>query len=664
MADTIDESLIKREEIVHLPQNPPPSERPTLYGFPGKTKSTVWRDFGFYMGDDGHLDKSHAVCRHCLTAVRYSGNTTNLHTHLARHGHGRSKQPRPLSEVGLASSPIVHMMAKSLSIPSEGENVVTSAQKDVFQPMMSDIFANTQRTSISLNTMIAEYLIESMEIPDAVENSTFVNMMSVADPTFERENCHRFCDSFISQHYEIINHSLSDVLKNCEAVAISYDKWMSTSREYYVTYSVHIVGGTWDLETYNLATNPECVNVKNDLKKMQNKWDIQEPLTVVTSGDFDQSCSPGVQRIHCLAEAINKAARAGLELKNVKDVIKNVCRAQEELVKNFSEDKHNPSSSLQTENLDRQNWLFTFDILTKLMEQKELITLMDKVDDIDCASLCKQLEDMCTVLRPLKSAVDLMCSQTPITASMILPIIKKLQVSLSPEKSDSKPVKHLKETIWKTLYSSYSDPSVRKFLLVASFLDPRYKDLLFVESEERALARDVLSVVATELYRRGTDAPVQEETVVRSEEDGTSYSVILVDNAKDSEPKLKKLKSEEENDSNTPSKSDDWLADVVGTKTSTNDVTKEESVMAEIDQYSTMEQRTTSPFLWWNNRQLIFTTLSRVAKSYLCVPATSSPPDRMYERGHHKYVSQRRLLPKGYVDKLIFLHDNYFKLKN
>lgn len=661
----MDESQIKKEDAMAVYQNIQASgARPTLYGFPGKTKSTVWGHFGFYMGEDGHLDKSHAICRHCYTAVRYSGNTTNLHTHLARHGYGGKKQPHPLADVSGLTSPIAK--PRILPSPTDGENIVTSAQKDTFHPLISEVYGNTLRSPLALNTMIAEYLIDRFEAPEAVDNSAFVNMMLAADPSFDHGKCRRFCESFMSQHHDILNHSLSDILKNCEAVALTYDKWTSASRENYATFNVHVVNTLWEVETYTLATNSDCGSVTEDLEKIRNQWDFQESMTVLSIGDVRQSNHSNIQVVHCLAEAINTAALAGLDLESVREVISGVERIQKQLVQSFSDDRSDSSTFIAAQ--DKQNrhgWLFTYDVLTKLMEQKELITLMKKVDDIDCDVFCKRLDDVCAVLGPLKTAVDLLCSQRPIIASMILPIIKKLQVSLSPKTSDSSVVKDFKETIWRTLYSAYSDANVRKFLLVASFLDPRYKDLLFVEKEERVLARDVLSEVATELYRRGSDTSGEEEIVIQSEKGGSPCSVIVINNERDYEPSAKKLKNDDkEENATTSSKSDDWLADVIGSKKSTMNTAKEEGVLAEIDQYHTMEQRTTSPFVWWNHRQSIFTTLSRVAKTYLCVPATSRSPDQMFVAEADRDGSQRRLLSSDHVDRLVFLHNNYFKLKN
>jgi hypothetical protein len=49
-------------------------------------KSAVWKYFGF-LKKDGSTDKTHAICKKCRSAIKYSGNTTNLSGHLIKkHG--------------------------------------------------------------------------------------------------------------------------------------------------------------------------------------------------------------------------------------------------------------------------------------------------------------------------------------------------------------------------------------------------------------------------------------------------------------------------------------------------------------------------------------------------------------------------------------------------
>lgn len=55
---------------------------------PAVFKSAVWKTFGFLKGDNKKV-----VCRECKQILPYSGNTTNMSTHLRRH-HGIQLQLR------------------------------------------------------------------------------------------------------------------------------------------------------------------------------------------------------------------------------------------------------------------------------------------------------------------------------------------------------------------------------------------------------------------------------------------------------------------------------------------------------------------------------------------------------------------------------------------
>lgn len=63
-------------------------------------RSEVWAYFGFIAGDDGEIqDKKKVVCKLCATTLSYSGNTTNLFTHLkALHPEATPAKLAPTSK--------------------------------------------------------------------------------------------------------------------------------------------------------------------------------------------------------------------------------------------------------------------------------------------------------------------------------------------------------------------------------------------------------------------------------------------------------------------------------------------------------------------------------------------------------------------------------------
>lgn len=67
---------------------------------------------------------------------------------------------------------------------------------------------------------------------------------------------------------------------------------------------------------------------------------------------------------------------------------------------------------------------------------------------------------------------------------------------------------------------------------------------------------------------------------------------------------------------------------------------------------------TECPLDWWRCHAAIYPTLSRLAKCYLSVPATSVPSERVFSAAGNIVTSQRSRLDPNNVDMLIFLNKN------
>lgn len=224
---------------------------------------------------------------------------------------------------------------------------------------------------------------------------------------------------------------------------------------------------------------------------------------------------------------------------------------------------------------------------------------------------------------------------------MILPILRKLEMALASKKSDSEFIKVLKKATWSSVSTPFNSTAVRKFLLISSLLDPRYKDLQFVETTEKTQARELLGTVATEMYRERnrTNGSYDGEIIVVEE----SGDVIRI------EPMEKRQKLDHQEIRNG---TDDWLADVVcKDNPAEKGSDKEEKVLVEIDHYISTQQVSTTPLQWWSSRENLYPTLSRLARRYLCM--------NNFSVSENNTVKNAKLSPET-VDKLLFLHHNYY----
>ncbi|KAG2467642.1 ZBED1 protein, partial [Polypterus senegalus] len=68
------------------------------------------------------------------------------------------------------------------------------------------------------------------------------------------------------------------------------------------------------------------------------------------------------------------------------------------------------------------------------------------------------------------------------------------------------------------------------------------------------------------------------------------------------------------------------------------------------------------PLLWWKGHEATYPHIAKLAKRYLCIPATSVASERVFSTAGDIVTATRSVLSAENVDKLIFLAKN-FKLE-
>ena len=62
------------------------------------------------------------------------------------------------------------------------------------------------------------------------------------------------------------------------------------------------------------------------------------------------------------------------------------------------------------------------------------------------------------------------------------------------------------------------------------------------------------------------------------------------------------------------------------------------------------------PLQWWKKYSSLMPKLSKVAKKYLIIPATSVPAERVFSKAGELVSARRARLKKSNVDMLLFLN--------
>ena len=82
---------------------------------------------------------------------------------------------------------------------------------------------------------------------------------------------------------------------------------------------------------------------------------------------------------------------------------------------------------------------------------------------------------------------------------------------------------------------------------------------------------------------------------------------------------------------------------------------------SEVNQYfaEKVAVRDTNPLEWWKLNEFRFNTLAKVARSILCVPATSTASERLFSTAGLTVTNLRSCLKPENVDAFVFLNKNF-----
>lgn len=93
---------------------------------------------------------------------------------------------------------------------------------------------------------------------------------------------------------------------------------------------------------------------------------------------------------------------------------------------------------------------------------------------------------------------------------------------------------------------------------------------------------------------------------------------------------------------------------------SSSSVQMAQAIEAELNSYllSPTIDSEADPLAWWKLHQVSYAQLSKLARKYLCIPATSSPSERLFSTSGNVVTCQRTCLKPSKVNMLVFLAKN------
>ncbi|CAM4277049.1 unnamed protein product [Leuciscus chuanchicus] len=235
-----------------------------------------------------------------------------------------------------------------------------------------------------------------------------------------------------------------------------------------------------------------------------------------------------------------------------------------------------------------------------------------------------------------------------VTVSYVTPVLSLFNNDvLAVQSDDTDLTKDIKRSILTYLNSKFAGDNVVELLGMASTLDPRFKhrynkdeQILAIES---ALKAELMALGNEEDQQAATEAAASHSTTAVPEEEGTTSDSETL-------PAKKKKKS---------------FGSYFKKTQQANRVEEslQTAVEKEMQSYLMIPEidSDTDPLSWWKAQEVNFPRIGKLARKYLCIPASSSPSERAFSTGGNVVTCQRASLKPEAVDRLVFLSHNMKK---
>lgn len=416
---------------------------------PPGLKADVWEHFGFKSYEDkDELDRTNAVCKLCRRDVPYSGNTTNLRNHIARH-HGDLAKPASSSQTALEK-------AFGVKFPS-----------------------NSMR-ALSITEGIGIFITKDLRPYSVVENAGFRLLMKRLEPRYVVPSRRHLSETVIPQMYGKTKDALVHSLKLAERVALTCDTWTSRNTVSYLTITCHHIDEEWRLassvlQTRAVETSHTAANLADLLVEAIEEWEISDKNPAIVTDNAANIVRAvqlmGRSHMGCFAHLLNLASQAGLKIPAIARLLGRVRRIVAFFHRSTTA-SHSLKEKQQLLQLPQHKlvmdvttrWNSSLEMLDRFLEQQPAISAVLMSPDVrrresDLCTLAETdittAEDVVRCLGPMKTASLAISEEESPTMSMVAPLQVQLLNQMACTAEDTAIIKELKTAIHQNLSSRY-----------------------------------------------------------------------------------------------------------------------------------------------------------------------------------------------------------------
>ncbi|XP_059641535.1 zinc finger BED domain-containing protein DAYSLEEPER-like [Cornus florida] len=633
---------------------------------PSRKKSIVWEHFTIETIDAGC---TRACCKQCKKSFAYiTGSKQAGTSHLKRH-------------IALGICPVTRRNKEKNKLTPYTPRNKTEYYASGTAPPRKRYSGTPGSASIPLDQDHCRYEVAKMiilhEYPlHIVEHSGFIDFVRTLQPRFNMVSFNNVQDDCFSVYLRE-KRGLFNFLGGIPGrVSLTVDLWTSDQSLGYVFLTGHFIDGDWKLHRRILnviiVSSPDSEFAFNHaIAACLTDWNLDTKLFTIT---LDQSFANEAVRENlrglltiknpltlngqllignCYARVLSRLAEDAFgsireTIRKVREIVKYVktSEAQEENFVDMKQQLQVPSSkSLVIDN--KTKWDTTYHMLVAASELKEVFYCLDTSDPNYKETISmdewKQVETICTYLKLLFDAADILTATTYPTANTFFHEVWKIQLELTHAAMSQDPlISNLITPLQEKFDKYWKDSSL--VLAIAVVMDPRFKMKLVEFSFSRIYGEDA------ETWIKIIDEGVHELFL--------EYIMHLLP-----PPTFLKEGNEVLAKTEIPQEGSllcggDGLSDF---DVYISEISSNQQMKSELDQYleeSLLPRSQDFDVLgWWKLNRLKYPALSKMASDILSIPVSTVAPDSVFDTVSKKMDDYRSSLSPMTLEALICAKD-------
>ncbi|XP_073488938.1 E3 SUMO-protein ligase ZBED1-like [Aquarana catesbeiana] len=599
--------------------------------------SKAWEHFNL------NAAKKVVTCKLCKTELAWHGSTTTMNEHMKR---------------------------KHVCFTEDGETSGRKKQRTMTEFVQQNRPCTPQQSAIITDSVV-KMLVTDMRPLSMVEDRGFRSMISVLNPGYTLPSRTHFTKLVERKYQEAFQNVKDAISANESRIAITADIWTSIATEAFLGITCHYIAEDWKMISICLTTMPledrhTAANIAEWLEEVTEKFEIpaQKIIAIVHDNGANIVAAAkilmdthGWASIRCTGHTLQLVISAALKNSGIERAVS----AARGLVEHF---KKSELASSKLKEKQKQmgtsdhkllqdvstRWNSTYYMVERLIEQRWPVTAT--LSDPSVTQRGKHyldlkpdqwsiLEELSTALKPFECCTVFMSGQEYVTLSSVPALVKGLLRSNEGASFETSPLKSFQATATDQLQSRWKGilEDAPNTVILSSALDPRFRRQKFLSPEQII---NVQAKVQTEALALKREMVVQQQMTITSSvtrdaaEPSTSTAShsllgILLESGGSSEEEEGQL----EEDIHT-------------------------QVRNEVQAYFAEKPlpKEGNPLNWWKGNQDKYPTLAKLAKSFLCIPGTSTPSERLFSAAGNIVCKKRASLSPEHVNMLTFLHSN------